>query len=62
MESDLLSSDSFRHAVDSAFNHIILTDIDGKIVYANVCCNKNCWLHQRRNYWPDSKIVRSANA
>lgn len=35
MQKDLLTSDSFRHAVDSAFNHIILTDVDGKIIYAN---------------------------
>jgi len=36
MDNSLLNNlETFKIAVDSAFNHIIITDLDGKILYAN---------------------------
>lgn len=35
-----VSSEAFRLAVSSAFNHVILTDVDGQIIYANSAAEK----------------------
>lgn len=35
IKKDILSKEIFKLAVENAFNHIIITDVDGNILYAN---------------------------
>ena len=41
MDKDSLSPESFRIAVESAMNHIIITNTDGKILFANQAVTEN---------------------